>query len=274
MQIVLGLLFLLACFALLNDRPAWAGGLIGLAASVKPQFAPLGLQALWRKNWGFFAGLFSVALVLLALSVSLYGWRTHLEYLTVLEFLSKHGEYDHLNQSINGVLVRWLYEGPPLGRDPNGMIPQSVFPPFIGPVYVSTLLSSVVMLVIPFLVRSRASDPVSKLLEFCNASVLFTMASPIAWVHHYNILLPLYVIALKAALDRWEGTGRWIVLVLLAVSFLATGYPWAAASEATSASRNLLQSHVLIGAFLLIGIVFVELRKPVRKEQGTSCQDA
>lgn len=176
MQMLLGLVFLLACFALLNERPAWAGGLIGLAASIKPQFAPLGLLALWRKNWGFYAGLLSVGLVLLALSIFLYGWRAHLEYLTVLEFLSKHGEYQHLNQSINGVLVRWFYEGPSLDRDLNGMIPQSAFPPFIGSVYLATLVSSVVMLVIPFLARSRACDPISKLLEFCSASVLFTMA--------------------------------------------------------------------------------------------------
>ena len=269
MQILLGLLFTIACFSILRDRQTWAGNMIGLAVTIKPQFAPLALLALFRKDWRFLTGLFFVTVVALGLSVFLYGWRAYPDYLTVLEFLSKHGEYQHLNQSINGVIVRWLYVGPSLDRDPNGLIPQSAFPPFIGLVYGSTVVSSMILLALPFIVRRKASDPISRLLEFCNASVFFTMASPIAWVHHYNILLPAYVVSLRAAFDRWEGTGRWIAIGFLALSFVATGYPIVAASEPTLPSMNVLQSHVLLGALLLQGIGLVELFKPIREQKSS-----
>jgi alpha-1,2-mannosyltransferase len=260
MQIVLGLLFLLACMAFLNSRLAWAGALIGMAATVKPQFAPLGLLAIWRRQWTFFAALAAVGAVSLLLSIALYGWRTHLDYFNVLDFLSKHGEYQHLNQSINGVLVRWLYSGPSLDRDPQGLIPQSAFPPFIQPVYLVTVVSSLIMLAIPFVVRTKEDDCISRLLAFSTASILFTMASPIAWVHHYNILLPVYAVALRAAGDRWRGGALLTVVLLLAFSYVAVGYPIVPASVPTIPSMNLIESHVLIGALLLVGICLIELR--------------
>ena len=115
---------------------------------IKPQFAPLARAALFRKDWRFLSGLLFVTIVLFGLSVFLYGWRAYPDYLTVIEFLSKHGEYQHLNQSINGVLVRWLYAGPSLDRDPNGLILQSAFPPFIGLVYDFTVVQ--VLYCLPF----------------------------------------------------------------------------------------------------------------------------
>lgn len=263
MQILLGLLFLLACWATWHDRRVLSGCLVAMAATVKPQFLPLGVLALWQKNWRFVAGLAAVATLSLALSITLYGWRTHLDYLSVLEFLSKHGEYQHLNQSIDGLLVRWLYHGPSLDRDTSGLIPQSAFPPYIASVYILTLLSSVLMLAIPFFVRAKADDRTSRLLAFCNASVLFTMASPIAWVHHYNILLPVYVVALRAVYDRWRGARALTAVALLTVSLVLTGYPLVPANDPTIPSLDILQSHVFFGALLLVAVLLTEIRAPV-----------
>ncbi|WP_413989772.1 glycosyltransferase family 87 protein [Labrys okinawensis] len=271
MQILLGFLFLLACWAVLNDRRVLAGALIALAATVKPQFLPLGVLALWQRNWRFAAGMIGVTAASLALSISLYGWLTHLDYLSVLSFLSKHGEYQHLNQSLGGFLVRELYQGPSLDRDPSGSIPQSAFPPYIAAVYIPTIISSLLMLLTPFLVRSKGTDRISRLLEFCTASLLFTMASPIAWVHHYNILLPVYIVALKGVFERWQGARARIALTLLGVSLLLTGYPWALASDPTIPSLDLLQSHVFFGALMLVGILLIEMRAPLlRVEPGKS----
>jgi hypothetical protein len=263
MQVLLGLLFLLSCWALLRDRNVLAGCLIALTGTVKPQFLPLGLLALWRKNWSFVVGLAAVTAVSLVLSISLYGWRTHLDYLSVLGFLSKHGEYQHLNQSIDGILIRWLYQGPSLDRDPQGLIPQSMFPPYIAAAYITTIASSLLMLVIPFFVRAKGADRISRLLEFCAASVLFTMASPIAWVHHYNTLLPAYVVALRAVFDRWQGSRAWVALTLLAISLVLTGYPFVPANDPTTASLNLIQSHVFFGALALVGVLLAEMYAPV-----------
>jgi Glycosyltransferase family 87 len=270
MQILLGLLFLLACWSFLNNRLSWVGCLIGFAATVKPQLAPLGVVALWQRQWRLVGGFIVVTVPILLLSIVLYGWRTHLDYLNVLDFLSKHGEYQHLNQSINGILSRWLYAGPSLDRDPNGMIPQSAFPPFLPVVYFATLISSLVMMLIPFIVRSRADDCISRLLAFCNASVLFTMASPIAWIHHYNILLGVFVVAAKAGFDRWIGVRAWVAMSLLAASFVLVGYPLVPAAAPTIPSMNVLQSHVFIGAVILVGVMLIELRTPLRNQRPLS----
>ena len=257
MQLALGLLFLAACYAKLSNRPVLAGSLIGLAGMTKPQFLPLAVLAIFRRDWRFSAGLLAVAVLLTVLSVLLYGWYNHLDYLRVLSFLSQRGEYQHLNQSIGGLLDRWLYHGPSLDRDPLGAIPQSAFPPYIPAVYFTVLATSIVFLVLPFAVKVRGGDPTSELIGFCMAATLFTMASPIAWVHHFNVLLPGYAVAVKAALDRWQGGRLYFSLFLVGISAVLVGYPIVPASAVTDPARNLLQSHVLFGACILV-VVFLQ----------------
>ena len=274
LQIWLDLLFLLSCLAVLYEWRLLAGSLIGASALAKPQFALFGLLALWSRNWRFVFGFATIGVVCLVLSILLYGYRNELDYLPVLTFLSHHGEWEHMNQSVNGMLVRFLYHGPSLDLDPKGFILQSKFPPYIPAVYYPTLLSSLAMMVIPFLMRSKKDDVLSRLLQFCTAAILFTMASPIAWTHHYGILLPAYVVALKAIRDRTASEGvslvslaAWLPLASLAVSLLLTGLAleWPAPVSGhpvgpTVPSMDILQSHVFIGACILVGVLLVEYR--------------
>jgi alpha-1,2-mannosyltransferase len=254
MQILLGLLVVLACLARLNSKAFLAGCLIAAAATVKPQLGLLGLLALWQRDWRFLSGFAIVMATALALSIALYGLGNHLDYLRVLGFLSQHGEYHHLNQSINGILNRLLYDGPSVDRDPNNPVPNSAFPPYIPAVYWSALLTSLLMSAIPFAVRI-ADSPLARLLGFCLAIVIFTMASPIAWVHHYNVLLPAYVVALRVALDRFAGKQLRIALILLMASLVLTGLPLMPPFGPTVPALNLLQSHVFLGACILVSVL-------------------
>ena len=269
-QVVLDLLFLLTCLALLYERRLLAGCLIGASALVKPQFVLLGLLALRRRNWKFAVGFAAVGLLCLVLSMLLYGWRNEFDYLPVLTFLSHHGEWEHMNQSVNGLMVRFLYHGPSLDLDPNGPILQSKLPPYIPAVYYATVVSSLLMMVIPFIMSNKPDDVLSRLLQFCTAAILFTMASPIAWTHHYGILLPAYVVAFKAIWDR-AGTRQaaatpaaWLSLVGLAISFLLTGLALGPMVGRTIPALNLLQSHVFFGACILVAVLLVEHRFRVR----------
>ena len=264
MQILLGLLVLLSCMALLNKRCFIAGCLIAAGATVKPQLALLGLLALWQRDWRFLGGFAIVVGSALALSIALYGWDNNLDYLKVLTFLSQHGEYHHLNQSINGILNRWLYQGPSVDRDPDNPIPNSAFPPYIPMVYLSTILSSLLMMLIPFAIRVTNSG-MSKMLAFCLAIVLFTMASPIAWVHHYNVLLPAYVVAVRASLDRFDNKQT---LFLLATSLVLTGLPLMPPFGSTLLALNLPQSHVFLGSSILAGVLLWILLSPERSAQS------
>ena len=266
LQILLDLLFVLACLSLLYERHLLAGCLIGASALVKPQFVLFGLLALWRRDWRFVAGFAAITGVCLLLSLALYGWRNELDYLPVLTFLSHHGEWEHMNQSVNGVLARFLYHGPSLDLDPRGSILQSAFPPFIPLVYYATLFTSIAMMAVPFLMPAKADDVLSRLLQFSTAAILFTMASPIAWTHHYGILLPAYVVALKAIWQRDASRKAWVSLTCLAISFLLTGLALELVKAPgrpvgpTVPALNILQSHVFIGACILVGVLLVEQR--------------
>jgi alpha-1,2-mannosyltransferase len=259
-QILLGLLFMLACLAMLHRKYFLAGVLIATAATVKPQFLFFGLLLLWQKNWQFVVGFVVLAGAAFLLSIGLYGWQNHADYLKVLGFLSQHGEYHHLNQSINGIFNRYLYDGPSVDIDPDNPIPNSGFPPYIATVYVSSILTSLVLIVIPFLLPREESSVILKLAQFCVAAILFTMASPIAWVHHYNVLLPGYVVALKLVFDRKQSGNAWLIpLLVLGTSVVLTGLPIVAPFGPTIPSLNLLQSHVFFGAVLLVGVILFEL---------------
>ena len=268
-QILLGLLFLLSCLAQLDNKYIFAGEIIAGAATVKPQFLLFGLLMVWQREWRFVVGFVIVTSIALFLSIELYGLRSHIEYFKVLRFLSQHGEYHHLNQSINGILNRYLYDGPSVDVDPENPVPNSGFPSFLPIVYVASTLTSLALVAIAFWVRRLGADPVLKLLGFCTAAILFTMASPVAWVHHYNVLLPGYVVALKVILDRKGGERAW-PLALIVISFLLTGLPLATPFGPTVPSLNLFQSHVFIGAVLLVAVLLLELSSRPQPNSDTS----
>jgi alpha-1,2-mannosyltransferase len=264
-QVLLGLLFLLACLAVTYDRRFLAGLLIGATATVKPQFLVFGLWAVWRRDWHFVGAFAAVTASATLLAIGLYGWDAQIGYLQVLSYLSRHGECFHLNQSVNGIMNRYL-GGPcvdsDLDADPASPGRSSWFPPYIAAVYVATLVSSVVMMCTTFVVRPKVTDRTSALLAFCLAGILFTMASPIAWAHHYNILLPGYVVALKVARDRWHSTREWGAFVALGISFVLTGFALMPIFDPTIPSRNLQQSHVFLGAGILAVLLVVQMLRP------------
>ena len=85
------------------------------------------------------------------------------------------------------------------------------------------------------------------------------MASPIAWVHHYNVLLPVYLVALKVAIDLFRGMRAASALLLLGTSLILTGLPLVTPYGPTVPTLNLIQSHVFVGVCLLIGVLIAEM---------------
>ena len=118
------------------------------------------------------------------------------------------------------------------------------------------------MILIPFLFsRTNAKDV--DIFIFCLAIVLFTMASPIAWVHHFNVLLPAYVVALSVALAL-EGAQKLVILGLFGVSFCLTAVAIMPPFDPTVPALNFLQSHVFVGGCMLIGIMLSLYRETAR----------
>jgi hypothetical protein len=207
-QTFIAFLFTLGTWLWMRDQKSAAGAFLALACIFKPQLALFLLWALVRKQWRFFFTFATVALLIQVLSIGVFGWRNELDYLQVLSYLSHRGVMVAENQTVNGWLQRWLGNG--LLSDPRRLW----YPPYNRVVYVGTIVSSLVLvlfgLVVPALRRWQATTS-----DFLLFGMIATVASPIAWIHHYSLFYVASVYFLAVALRQ---TGR--IPVSFAVCFL------------------------------------------------------
>ncbi len=251
LQVWINALFVLACLAWSADRRSIAGVLLGVAVLLKPQFALFGVWALLRREFGFLAAFTAAVAIGVVASVTAYGWDIHVAYLDVLRSISRTGETFHANQSVNGLLNRLLETADSVtwtGRQ---------FPSYHPLVHYGTLAWAILLLACASWVCWAASQraPRASLLEFQSMALVFTLASPIAWEHHYGMLPASYVYLFVVFLGRprvWVGNGKWVALT---VSCMLTASSLPPLWERWPGSPgNLLQSHLLAGALLLLGM--------------------
>jgi alpha-1,2-mannosyltransferase len=242
-QVWINTLFALSALAWLLGRKQLAGVLIGLICLLKPQFVMFMVWGLLRREWRFLMGWGAVTAVGLVASLAVFGVQNHLDYIAVLRTLSRTGEAFIENQSFNGLLNR-LY-----GTDENPALwkPHD-FPLFNPIVYAGTLLSSAVVIGAALLVPLRGKGA-SGLLDFLGAALSFTMASPIAWEHHYGILPVIYIAMMFVLLNRNASPGRSLGLATLSVSYVVTGH-WMGSSW------------MLWGALALLGLIYWVILAP------------
>lgn len=247
-QVWINALFVFASIAWLVERKALAGVLIGLICLLKPQFALFALWAPLRREWGFCAGLIATGAVGGLLSLALFGWANHFEYLGVLQFLSRHGESYWANQSVNGLLHRLLGHGVGANWDPN------VFPAFDPLVYVVTLATSVAILAAAFLVK-RGSSAMAGLFDFQLAALAFTIASPVAWEHHYGVLAAMFALLFISILAETELRTRRRWLIGLALIFAFSANCWTFVRLWSASPFNLAQSHLFFAGLALLALL-------------------
>jgi alpha-1,2-mannosyltransferase len=244
-QTWLYLFFVLALWSWLEGKKALSGILVGLICLIKPQ---LGLFALWglvRGERRFTAGIVSTAGTLGAISVALFGWVHHVDYLRALAFMGKHGESFYTNQSVNGLVNRLLFNGTNLHGNPHAFAPYNVW------VYAITLASTAV-LIAAALLRKRGRGRRAGIEDFLIAALTFTMASPIAWEHHYGVLLPIFAAALPAVLAAGR---RWMIWTLAAAYALSANiYPMI--NSLANTRLNFLQSHLFFGGLALLVLLY------------------
>ncbi len=250
-QTSMTLLVALALLAWRADRKWLAGICVGLCCAIKPQWAMLLLWGVLRREWEMVAAALGVAAVLLFGAGALYGFEHYLDYLPVLTFISHHGESYFPNQSINGLMNRLFDTGN------NTFWVGDAFPAYIPIVYITTLVSGIALLATALLYRrgERAST-----IDLALMMLSLTMASPIAWEHHYGVLLPILAIAAPAALQR-QALGRYTWAVLLAAFVLASGR-YDAVNRLADTPFNPLQSYLLFGAALTLLLLYRIQAKP------------
>lgn len=249
-QIFLNLALGLALLTL-SRWPLASGALVGLCCLLKPHYALFVAWGALRGRWRWLAGLLAVFGAGSLLALAVYGVAPHRHYLDFLSQIAQVGEVYWSNQSLNGLLNRWWDTGDPALWDP------SVFPRYHPVVHWGTQAGSALVLLLVLARRRQVRDGG---LDFGAMLAALTLASPIAWEHHYGGLLPVFALLLGRQASGGASRGAWVAL----------GLSWALMSNAVVRPDWLLalpagewlMNHLWLGALLLFGLL---LR---RREQG------
>jgi hypothetical protein len=242
----LNALFAVAVWCWATGRRGTAGALLALSCAVKPQLAVFVLWALIRRQWRFLAAFLAVGTALLATSVALYGWAPHAEYPALLRFLAEHGEAYFPNQSVNGLLNRWVFKDYALyWRQP--WIDH--FPPYDARVFAATAVSSLVLLAIALL-PPRGGPARAGVIDFCLMGLAATMASPIAWEHHYGVALPIFAAAYLVC-----AAGSAATRAALAAAYIVVGNCFWVTKALAASPLSPLESYLFFGAIVLLTVL-------------------
>jgi alpha-1,2-mannosyltransferase len=248
-QVFLNLAVGVALFSFLSERRALAGALLAACTLVKPQYGLVLLWSIWRREKRFSVG-YALCLGLgIAASVWRFGLSNQLAYLDVLREIGRLGESAYLNQSVNGLLNRWVGNGVVV---PTPGALQSNFAPYHPGIYLATTVSSAVIVLLSFEPWKWRRDSAG-VLDLAVVLAGSTMAAPVAWNHHYGIFLHIFAIALPLiAYSR-----RNVALgVLLGASFLLIGFEFVKVEWfIQTPGRMLLFSHVFFGALVLFALM-------------------
>lgn len=241
-QTIITALVACAMLAWVRGRDAWAGVCVGLACLVKPQIGLLVVWALLRRRWRFAGAWSAVVLPLGIWSVSRYGVANQFDYVRQLSFITAHSWSYAPNQSVAGILNRALFIGQNLEWDTH-------YVPYHPWVYAGTVVSSALLVGTGLFVgRRSARVDDHDLAPFALATLCFTMASPVAWEHHYGVAVPAFAwLAPQAAAANRGGRGVW-----LAVAYLALASLWHPLDVFATTPVNVLQNSLFAGALLLL----------------------
>jgi len=239
-------LFALACLSLAKRATLTAGSFIGAVCLVKPQFALFLLWAGIRRQTYFAAAQITVLAAGSLLSAALYGLHDNIQYLGVLSYLSQHGESHWDNTSINGFVSRIIHPDLSFSRE---------FPPFDMATYLITMVSSAAIVMFALL-ANRQGRSAGGLLDFMMAGLCFTLAAPIAWGHHYGVVMPILAVVFIEIVLRVDGARRRTLLAIWGVSFLLFSVNWNVTDVLGGTPLTFLQSWRLFAAIGLIWLVF------------------
>jgi len=182
----------------------------------------------------------------------------------VIREIARVGETFWTNQCANGFLNRLLGNGDPVNFSPNE------FAPYHPWVHALTVGSSLLILGLALFKRG----PVEKGRSTIDLAIIIaaaTLASPIAWEHHYGAFLPLFALALPACLE--PRLSAWKPGLILGASFLAMGVALLAPdSFFTSPWRGVAASHLYFGALMFFGLLLHLRRSPAGADASTPPQ--
>ena len=253
----------LAMFSLLLlilQQHILCGVCIGLICIVKPQMALMLVWAALRRDWKMLSGGLVTAGLFGVVSVINYGWQIHFDYVSLVQFLSRRGESFVGNQSINGLLTRMFFLGPNVEFDSTHR--QMVYNVWV---HAATIASSAALAAGAILIRSNRGS-LAGILDFCTALVSFTLASPVAYRHHFGLTVAVFWLVLLSLM--YTGERRVGPYLLLGVSYALFANSFAILNYFAETPFNFLQSDQVFGAFMLLGLLYWQRLGPARAVFG------
>ncbi|MEQ1729578.1 MAG: glycosyltransferase family 87 protein [Vicinamibacterales bacterium] len=246
-QTIVTALVACAMLAWVRGRDGWAGVCVALACLVKPQIGLLVVWALLRRRWRF-AGAWAMVVVPIGLcSVARYGVANQVDYVRQLSFITAHSWSYAPNQSVAGILNRALFIGQNLEWD-------TQYVPYNPWVYAGTVASSGLFVLTGLFAGLRGARADNHdLAPLAVAALCFTMASPVAWEHHYGVLAPAlaWLAPMAAASANRVRMGAWLAVAYLAVASLLHPLDVFAATRVNVLQNNLFAGALLVSFLLL-----------------------
>ncbi len=222
-----------------------AGATLGLICLIKPTYALLFVWGAIRRQWRFVAWGAAVMAPGLALSLWRFGLSDHVDYLRVLSYIGRRGEAFYANQSINGLLNRLFFNGSNLDWQYHAF-------PSVHPVVSAGTTAAFLVLGAAALKRPRCGAGTT--LDLSIAALAFTVTTPLAWEHHYGVLLPIYAAVTPCVITR-RPLGRWTAPALAASFVMAANY-FQFTNRFADTWLNPMQSYLLGAALLLWGLLY------------------
>jgi hypothetical protein len=250
-QIFLDLFFALLVFFWIQGSHRAAGVTMALLAMVKPQFGLLLLWSALRRRWNaLVSGIITLA-VGGATSFAVFGVRNNLDYLGVLAGLSRKAQSHYANQSMFGLLNRAIFNGENIQYHPY------VYPPFVPWVYYITLATTVVLAVLALAYpwRQRAGS----MADLSAIGIVCVIATPMAWEHHYGIMLPIFVWLWFGVYRLGFGAVWKLALAFILIADFLSPLNFLSAIPVA----NILQSYMYFGALLLLWLLMRDSQSSV-----------
>lgn len=251
-QVWINCILIILVICLMYKKEKIAGILIGLCALIKPTYALILLWGLLRKKKNFVKYFLITTVSATLVSLLVFGIKNSIEYLRVLSFLGKHGESIFTNQSFNGLMHRLLFNGD------NTILRLDAFPPFNKYVYIITITASIIFITAALLAGFLKKRKEGSILDFLLFLLTVTLTSPIAWDHHYGFLIIIYLILFYIFIKE-KLRYKKIMLILLGISYLLTSHFFAFTLKFANTKYNFIQSHIFVGALILLGLVYYVL---------------
>jgi alpha-1,2-mannosyltransferase len=227
-------------------KPAWAAFVLGLTCAFKPQLAIFLLWGVLRRQWRFTAVLATTVAFLAICSVAYFGLRNNLDYLSVLSYLSRHGEALWANQSFNGLLNRLFRNGDAMSWN------LTVYPPYRPVIYIFSTAASVAVLIAALLIP-RLGNWQSTLADFLFAGCSSVLISPIAWEHHYG-----YFFFLIVYVGARAGNLNPAVWTMVCACTLALGNRLPPLDHRMQGGISLISSYMLYSGIALLCVLAAE----------------